>query len=87
MLNSLNPPVVAEPYSTERAADKRPARAADVRTALRLSCITLGSMTIEGISRPKGKKTALVTRQSAGSRVTLRAVKAMTGSSSTKSGV
>ena len=50
MANPLNLPIVAEPTVPSMLPPNRPARAADVRTALRLTYITLVWMTIEGIA-------------------------------------
>ena len=50
MAKPLNLPIVAEPAAPSVPPPNRPARAADVRTALRLTYITLVWMTIEGIA-------------------------------------
>ena len=50
MAKALNLPIVAEPTVSSVPAPNRPLRAADVRTALRLTYITLIWMTIEGIA-------------------------------------
>ena len=50
MARPLNLPIVAEPAAPSVPQPNRPARAADVRTALRLTYITLVWMTIEGIA-------------------------------------
>lgn len=50
MANPLNLPIVAEPTVPSVPPPNRPVRAADVRTALRLTYITLVWMTIEGIA-------------------------------------
>ena len=47
---SLNLPIVVEPTAPSVPPPNRPMRAADVRTALRLTYITLVWMTIEGIA-------------------------------------
>ena len=47
---SLNLPIVAESTVPSVPPPNRPMRAADVRTALRLTYITLVWMTIEGIA-------------------------------------
>jgi divalent metal cation (Fe/Co/Zn/Cd) transporter len=50
MAQPLNLPIVAEPTARNVPPPNRPARAADVRTVLRLTYITLVWMTIEGIT-------------------------------------
>lgn len=56
MAMPLNLPIVAESTAPSVPPKNRPMRAADVRTALRLTYITLVWMTIEGIDEQFASK-------------------------------